>query len=151
MKLRKIDYLAIVISCLLVLLIIFGARAADADVLVEGMFNWADPCGYTCYQWADGSGDCYPCLECEACYVPTPNTTPTPTIPKTPTPKTPTATSTPWVSPTPYNPTPTGIPICGIWLCHKPGTAAEQDYCCWDSEGCRDAHLAHGDYLGKCK
>jgi hypothetical protein len=41
--------------------------------------------------------------------------------------------------------------VCRIWLCHKPGTAAEQDYCCEDSTGCRDAHLAHGDTLGKCK
>lgn len=46
--------------------------------------------------------------------------------------------------------TPTPV-ACAIWVCHKPGTAAEQDYCCWDSEGCFNAHIAHGDYEGKCQ
>ena len=48
-------------------------------------------------------------------------------------------------------PTPTPKSECKIWLCHKPGTPAEQNYCCYDSEGCKSAHLGHGDYLGKCK
>lgn len=42
------------------------------------------------------------------------------------------------------------VTTCYQWLCHKPDTAAEQDYCC-DSDGCVDAHLGHGDYLGRCK
>jgi len=65
-----------IVTCVFVLIAIFGARAVDAS---DGdMFNWYDPCGYTCYQWADGSGDCYPCVECE---LPTPPVyvTPTPT------------------------------------------------------------------------
>ena len=40
------------------------------------MFNWRDECGYTCYQWADGSGDCYPCLECKPTPPPTKEPTP---------------------------------------------------------------------------
>ena len=75
-----------IITALLVLLIIFGARAVDAD---DGsMFSWRDECGYICYQWADGSGDCYPCLQCEECdecRTPTPDPTPTP--PPEPTPE----------------------------------------------------------------
>ena len=51
------------------------------------MFNWYDECGYTCYQWADGSGDCYPCLVCEGCDCPEPNPTPEPTPPPTETPE----------------------------------------------------------------
>ena len=42
------------------------------------MFNWYDECGYTCYQWADGSGDCYPCLQDGDCPKPTPPPEPTP-------------------------------------------------------------------------
>ena len=66
---------------------VFEVVVAFADG--EGMFNWNDPCGYTCYQWADGSGDCYPCLteECEVCYVETPEASPTPNPIPTPTPE----------------------------------------------------------------
>lgn len=63
-----------------------------------------------------------------------------------------TPTQTPKVSHAPTA-TPTAVSTaieCYQWLCHKPGTAAEQDYCC-DSQECVDAHLGHGDYLGKCK
>ena len=75
---------AVVVFVLLFVLI--GGAAADAPV--EGMFNWYDPCGYTCYQWADGSGDCYPCLECDI-------ETPTPVPSKEPTPVPPTETPIP--------------------------------------------------------
>ena len=55
------------------------------------MFNWYDECGYTCYQWADGSGDCYPCLQCETSEPtsepsPTPVSTPVETLVPTETP-----------------------------------------------------------------
>jgi hypothetical protein len=46
--------------------------------------------------------------------------------------------------------TPTPPPECPYWVCHKPGTAAEQDYCCY-SESCVAAHLKHGDYEGRCQ
>lgn len=52
-----------------------------SDGTPEGMFSWYDECGYVCYQWADGSGDCYPCLtceECDECEMPNPNSTPNP-------------------------------------------------------------------------
>lgn len=71
-----------VVTFVAVLALLVGARLADADTLVDGMFNWYDPCGYTCYQWADGSGDCYPCYEGETCYVPTSDPTPTPIVPR---------------------------------------------------------------------
>lgn len=48
-------------------------------------------------------------------------------------------------------PTQTPGDSCFQWICHMPGTPAEQDYCC-DSEGCVRAHLAppQNGYLGKC-
>lgn len=67
-----------IITICIVLLVIMGARAVDAD---DGsMFNWYDECGYTCYQWADGSGDCYPCVVCAVIppIIPTPDPQPTP-------------------------------------------------------------------------
>ena len=70
-------------------LLIGGVAYADDG----GMFNWHDPCGYTCYQWADGSGDCYPCVECEVCTQCTPVPPETPT--KEPTPPPPTETPEP--------------------------------------------------------
>jgi len=77
----KKKYIAtVVIAFLLVLALLVGARAVESAE--DGMFNWYDPCGYTCYQWADGSGDCYPCNEGETCYVPTSNPTPTPNVPR---------------------------------------------------------------------
>jgi len=89
----------------------------------------------------------------------TPTSTPTGMETLTPTPNEPTNTPgepTPTPSRT-RTPAPTDTPIptetevtCYQWLCHKPGTAAEQNYCC-DSEGCVEAHLAHGDYLGACE
>ena len=69
--------------------------------------------------------------------------TKTPAVPTTAVPNTPT--DVPTV--TPAIPTATSKPC--VWVCHKPGTSAEQDYCC-DSQECVDAHLKHGDYLGKC-
>ena len=69
------------IFILVVVFILIGGTAS-AD---EGMFNWHDECGYTCYQWADGSGDCYPCT-CDECDQCTPDPTPTPDPTKEPTP-----------------------------------------------------------------
>ena len=52
------------------------------------MFNWYDECGYTCYQWADGSGDCYPCVVCAVIPpITTPDPQPTPEPPPEPTKK----------------------------------------------------------------
>ena len=85
-----------VVVFVVLFLLIGGVAYADAPV--EGMFNWRDECGYTCYQWADGSGDCYPCLECEDCDVceptPVPTNEPTP-VPPTLTPVPPTETPEP--------------------------------------------------------
>ena len=75
-----------VVVFVVLFLLIGGVAFADAPV--DGMFNWYDECGYTCYQWADGSGDCYPCLECgdcKECPVPTKEPTPVPPT-KEPTP-----------------------------------------------------------------
>ena len=60
----------------LALAVILVATAGADD---GSMFNWYDPCGYTCYQWADGSGDCYPCFECDI-ETPTPVPSPDPTV-----------------------------------------------------------------------
>ena len=116
----------IIVTMLIVLGIIFGARAVDAS---DGsMFNWYDECGYTCYQWADGSGDCYPCYEGETCYVPTPDPTATPIIP----PPVPTATPTPEATDTPEEACNRGIGN-GAENCDpgnsggKPGSAGEDN------------------------
>lgn len=124
----------------LALLLVLGISLASASVNVypEKVEVFELITGHTCVIYDGVFQECYcPCevAECEECeYENTP----------TPTPKNPTVTPTP-------KPTITPQPECKIWLCHKPGTEAEQDYCCWDSEGCKSAHLAHGDYLGKCK
>ena len=70
-------------------------------------------------------------------------TSPAPTITDSPPSKTPTV---------PIVPTETVVVECYQWLCHKPNSSAEQDYCC-DSQGCVNGHLNHhdDDYLGKCK
>ena len=46
-----------------VLIIVFGAGAAYAGSLwPDGVSRWIDEeCGLVCYEWSDGSGDCYPC------------------------------------------------------------------------------------------
>ena len=68
----------ILIGVVFVLALATAVAAAGAD---DGsMFNWRDECGYTCYQWADGSGDCYPCAE------PSCNPKETPTKPPEPVP-----------------------------------------------------------------
>ena len=69
------------------LLILGVAIAVSAQGETGGMYSWYDECGYTCYQWADGSGDCYLCQESEDCNergTPTPVSTPTPRIDPTP-------------------------------------------------------------------
>lgn len=72
---------------------------------------------------------------------------------KTPTPVIPTSTLSATIVPSATVvsiPTYTPALECYQWVCHKPSTAAERDYCC-DSDGCVDAHLGHGDYLGRCR
>ena len=97
------------------------------------MFNWYDECGYTCYQWADGSGDCYPCVcdDCKECPVPTKEPTKEPTNEPTPVPPTPT--------PEPTLPPPPEKPKCNRGLGNgsegcdpgnsggKPGAAGEDN------------------------
>lgn len=91
----------------------------------------------------------------------TPTQTPQVTdAPPSQTPTIPTATpsSTYTQAPTPtveFTATPTRVcrtptpEDCYQWVCHRTGNAGWKDYCC-ESEGCVDAHLKHGDYLGKC-
>ena len=111
----------------LALAVILVATAGADD---GSMFNWYDPCGYTCYQWADGSGDCYPCLEC---IEPTEEPTREPTKDPTPPP-----TKEPTEEPTPP-PEPTEKPKCNRGLGNgaegcdpgnsggKPGAAGEDN------------------------
>lgn len=64
-------------------------RAYGQDDQPGGVFYLED-CGLVCIEWADGSGDCYPCLtcqECDECDEPGPNPTPEPTPPPDPTPE----------------------------------------------------------------
>ena len=82
-------FTGIILGVIVTLLLLWGAVTVFADAEVDGMFNWYDPCGYTCYQWADGSGDCYPCYNCESpvptpeecddCEIPIPTPNPDPT------------------------------------------------------------------------
>ena len=150
------------IGVLLVLALVFGVgySVAKAD---SGPIPYREASSnVTVFQRPDGAWcvtdyrDGQPFTDCDCpceeivCEVVTPTPTPTEDPKKTPT-KTPVVpTPTPTKTPVVPTPTPTPQPVCKIWLCHKPGTSAEQDYCCWDSEGCKDAHLKHGDYLGKC-
>jgi len=138
---KKVPRIAFYIALGALLATTIGVMAQGE--IPEGVQIFDGPGGLICFVWPDGSGECYcPCepSECE----PTPEPTATPEPRNTPTPE-------PKDTPTPEpEPTPTPEPECFQWLCHKPGTSAEQDYCC-DSQGCVDAHLAHGDYLGKCK
>ena len=79
MKSKVLIGLVFVLALAVVLVVSAGADDGS-------MFNWYDECGYTCYQWADGSGDCYPCFECDVTpEEPTP--TVIPPITETPEPK----------------------------------------------------------------
>ena len=84
MKTRVLIGLVFVLALAVVLVVSAGADDGS-------MFNWYDECGYTCYQWADGSGDCYPCQKgSDICRTPTdiPTKEPTDVPPeKTPTPE----------------------------------------------------------------
>ena len=78
-------------SVLIVLVLLFAvAGVAYAGYLPPDVEEFRNDCGYICYVWPDGSGDCYPCLECEY-PVPTeePINEPTP-VPPTETPVPPT-------------------------------------------------------------
>jgi len=50
----------------LLLLVIAGVAYADS-LLPDDTQEFYNDCGYVCYVWPDGSGDCYPCLVCEVC------------------------------------------------------------------------------------
>ena len=112
----------------LVLVLVLGVGVAyAASVWPESVTRWVDEeCSLVCYEWADGSGDCYPCVECE---LPTPPVYPTllPTQEPTPPP------------PTPPTPEPTEKPKCNRGLGNgsencdpgnsggKPGAAGEDN------------------------
>ena len=38
--------------------------ASASGLLPEGVQEFYNDCGYVCYVWPDGSGDCYPCVSC---------------------------------------------------------------------------------------
>lgn len=90
-----------------------------------------------------------PCVSATVEVTQTPKSTPTVYNADTPTPRH-TRQATPTHTPPPPTKTPTVPVTCYQWVCHQTGNAGEKDYCC-DSDGCVDAHLGHGDYLGKCR
>ena len=59
-----------------VFILIGGVAYADS-ILPDEAEQFYDDCGHVCYVWPDGSGDCYPCLECEGCDVCEPTPVPT--------------------------------------------------------------------------
>lgn len=70
---------------LLVLVLLVGGTAYAESLLPDDAQEFTNDCGYVCYVWPDGSGDCYPCIggECEiettpTATVPPPDSTPTP-------------------------------------------------------------------------
>ena len=66
------------------------AGAAYASYLPDGVEEFRNDCGYICYVWPDGSGDCYACFECNIetpTPVPSPEPTVIPPITETPEPK----------------------------------------------------------------
>ncbi len=132
-----------------ILFIVIVIVASAGGEYPDDVEIWQLPSGQWC-QRIDGVFDkCYCPCEREIKYVCEPTPTPTDDPKRKPTP---TNTSIPNPTPSPtLLPSATPEPICKIWVCHKPGTAAEQDYCCYDSEGCKAAHLKHGDYEGKCE
>lgn len=82
---------AVVVFVVLFLLI---GGVAYAGYLPPDTEEFRNDCGYICYVWPDGSGNCYPCLECEVCTQCTPTEEPTPP-PPTDTPVPPTETPVP--------------------------------------------------------
>ena len=66
----------IVLSSMVLLLV--GTVAYADSLLPDDTQEFYNDCGQVCYVWPDGSGDCYPCLECAV--IP-PTTTPVPTEP----------------------------------------------------------------------
>ena len=77
-------------NILIVLVLLFvtvGVAYADS-LLPDDVEQFYDDCGYVCYVWPDGSGDCYPCLECDEPVPPTkePTREPTKELPPTETP-----------------------------------------------------------------
>ena len=43
--------------------------ASASGLLPEGVQEFYNDCGYVCYVWPDGSGDCYPCVLCNTVVV----------------------------------------------------------------------------------
>jgi len=80
---------AVVVFVVLFLLI---GGVAYAGYLPPDTEEFRNDCGYICYVWPDGSGDCYPCLEGEVCTQCTPTEEP---MPPTDTPVPPTETPVP--------------------------------------------------------
>ena len=153
-KFNQLVIVVIIIICIGVAFLVGMEMRTPVEVQYDEM-GWPTPvCICEC-------GDIY--VDC-CCDTPTATGTPqvatkptaSATLPsngdasKTPTPIVPTptkrSTRKPTATPTEF---PSIVPKCYQWLCHKPGTAAEQNYCC-DSDGCVSAHLRHGDYLGRC-
>lgn len=61
------------------LILVFAiAGVAYASYLPDGVEEFRNDCGYICYVWPDGSGNCYPCLECDVTPEPTEEPKPTP-------------------------------------------------------------------------
>ena len=75
----------------LVLVLVLGVGVAyAASVWPESVTRWVDEeCSLVCYEWADGSGDCYPCVSCISTIVETPDPSETPPPTETPPPPTP--------------------------------------------------------------
>ena len=76
---------AVVVFVVLFLLI---GGVAYAGYLPPDTEEFRNDCGHICYVWPDGSGDCYPCLECDEPVPPTkePTREPTKELPPTETP-----------------------------------------------------------------
>ena len=77
-----------VLVVLVLLFVTVGVAYADS-LLPDDVEQFYDDCGYVCYVWPDGSGDCYPCLECEV-YTPALATKEPTKVPPTDVPATPT-------------------------------------------------------------
>jgi len=71
----------------LALVLVLGVGVAyAASILPDEVEQFYDDCGHVCYVWPDGSGDCYPCLECEDIPTPVPTEESTKEPPPTETP-----------------------------------------------------------------
>jgi hypothetical protein len=72
----KLNFLHGVVLAMIALAAIVAIGSAG-DASPEGITRWIDAeCGLVCYEWADGSGDCYECNDCVPVH-PTPEPVPT--------------------------------------------------------------------------